>query len=187
MQGENWVSEVAGGYGTVIETTCHLFSKKSDFQQIDIYETRTGISLCASFNGVKFCEIKDITVRNVKFSGLAAFWIFNDWTGKFANRNGKKCSNILVENFTGIQTNGSMIIGNADYGMRDLVFKNVHIKQTENRQKSDINADPDIFRRAWDVPCVIYFRNVNGLELKESTFTGVPELKDVCINVLNRI
>ena len=40
MQGENWISEVAGGYGTVIETTSHLFSKKSDFQQIDIYETR---------------------------------------------------------------------------------------------------------------------------------------------------
>ena len=40
MQSENWVSEVAGGYGTVIETTCHLFSKKSDFQQIDIYQTR---------------------------------------------------------------------------------------------------------------------------------------------------
>ena len=36
MEKENWVSEVAGGYGTVIETTEHLFSKKSAFQQIDI-------------------------------------------------------------------------------------------------------------------------------------------------------
>ena len=34
-----WVSEVAGGYGTTIETAAHLFSKKSRYQQIDIYET----------------------------------------------------------------------------------------------------------------------------------------------------
>ena len=35
-----WISEVANGYGTTLEITEHLFSKKSDFQQIDIYQTR---------------------------------------------------------------------------------------------------------------------------------------------------
>ena len=34
-----WVSEVAGGYGTTIETTTHLFSGRSRYQKIDIYET----------------------------------------------------------------------------------------------------------------------------------------------------
>ena len=35
-----WINEVANGYGTTIEITRHLFSKKSAFQQIDLYETR---------------------------------------------------------------------------------------------------------------------------------------------------
>ena len=35
-----WVTEEADGYGQTIETTEHLFSKKSKFQQIDIYRTR---------------------------------------------------------------------------------------------------------------------------------------------------
>ena len=35
-----WISEVGGGYGNTIETTAHLFSTKSKYQQIDVYETR---------------------------------------------------------------------------------------------------------------------------------------------------
>ena len=35
-----WISEVGGGYGNTIETTKHLYSCKSQYQQIDIYETR---------------------------------------------------------------------------------------------------------------------------------------------------
>lgn len=35
-----WISEVGGGYGNTIETTKHLFSHKSKYQQIDVYETR---------------------------------------------------------------------------------------------------------------------------------------------------
>lgn len=40
MDGGRWISEVANGYGTTLEITEHLFSKKSEFQQIDIYQTR---------------------------------------------------------------------------------------------------------------------------------------------------
>lgn len=35
-----WISEVANGYGTTLEITRHLFREKTEFQQIDIYETR---------------------------------------------------------------------------------------------------------------------------------------------------
>ena len=37
MESGKWISEVADGYGTTLEITEHLFSKKSAFQQIDIY------------------------------------------------------------------------------------------------------------------------------------------------------
>lgn len=40
MSDSVWISEVGGGYGNTIETTKHLFSHKSRYQQIDIYETR---------------------------------------------------------------------------------------------------------------------------------------------------
>ena len=40
MNSGKWISEVANGYGTTLEITEHLFSKKSEFQQIDIYQTR---------------------------------------------------------------------------------------------------------------------------------------------------
>lgn len=40
MSSGKWISEVANGYGTTLEITEHLFSKKSAFQQIDIYQTR---------------------------------------------------------------------------------------------------------------------------------------------------
>ena len=40
MASDKWISEVANGYGTTLEITEHLFSKKSAFQQIDIYQTR---------------------------------------------------------------------------------------------------------------------------------------------------
>ena len=40
MSDSTWISEVGGGYGNTIEVTQHLFSHKSKFQQIDIYETR---------------------------------------------------------------------------------------------------------------------------------------------------
>lgn len=40
MNGGKWISEVANGYGTTLEITDHLFSRKSKFQQIDIYQTR---------------------------------------------------------------------------------------------------------------------------------------------------
>ena len=40
MESGKWISEVANGYGTTLEITEHLFSKKSAFQQIDIYQTR---------------------------------------------------------------------------------------------------------------------------------------------------
>ena len=39
MDGGKWISEVANGYGTTLEITEHLFSTKSAFQQIDIYQT----------------------------------------------------------------------------------------------------------------------------------------------------
>ena len=40
MSDSKWISEVGGGYGNTIEVTEHLFSHKSKYQQIDIYETR---------------------------------------------------------------------------------------------------------------------------------------------------
>ena len=40
MSEGKWINEVANGYGTTLEVTEHLFSKKSPFQQIDIYQTR---------------------------------------------------------------------------------------------------------------------------------------------------
>ena len=40
MADGKWISEVADGYGTTLETTAHLFTGKSRYQQIDIYETR---------------------------------------------------------------------------------------------------------------------------------------------------
>ena len=164
------------GVGSGVIRNCKLSG-------LDIYDSRTGICLCASYNGTKVCEIYDISVKDVKFEGLAAFWFYNDWTGKFDVDNGRYCSNISVENFNAVQTSGSLIIGNAGYGIRDLTFKNVHIKQTENNMKDDINSDPNVFRKAWDAPCVIYFRNIAGLKLENSKFEGAPEQKIAFFNV----
>lgn len=155
------------------------------FSGLDIYETRTGVCLCASYSGDKYCEIYNISVKDVKFDGLAAFWYYNDWSGHFDTNNGRFCYNISVDNFCGRQTNGSLIVGNAGYGLRNLSFTNVQLEQTENQISEDINSDPNVFRRAWNAPCVIYFRNVDGLNLKNSTFKGVPELKDVFFDVKN--
>ena len=159
--------------------------RNCNFTGLDIYETRTGVCLCASYNGEKFCEIYNISVKDVKFDGLAAFWYYNDWTGKFDKKNDRYCYNISVDHFRGRQTNGSLIVGNAGYGMRNLSFTNVHIEQTGNKIKEDINSDPNVFRKAWDVPCVVYFRNIDGLNLKNSFFTGVPEHKTVFFDVKN--
>jgi hypothetical protein len=150
-----------------------------------MYETRTGICLCASYGANRFCEISDVNVENVKFDGIAAFWYYNDWTGKFEVSNGKYCSNIAVKNFTGTQSAASLIVGNAGYGMRNLTFENVHIRKTEEKMTEDINSDPNVFRKAWDAPCVIYFRNIDGLNLKNSSFTGASALKDVFFDVIN--
>ena len=159
--------------------------RNCNFSDLDIYETRTGVCLCASYRGDRFCEIYNISVRNVKFDGLAAFWYYNDWTGNFNQNNGRFCHNISVENLHGKQTGGSLIIGNAGYGMRNLTFADVHLEKTQNNISEDINSDPNVFRKAWDVPCVIYFRNVDGLNLKNSTFTGVSEHKAVFFDVKN--
>ena len=155
------------------------------FSGLDIYETRTGVCLCASYRGDKYCEIYNISVKDVKFDGLAAFWYYNDWSGNFDVDNGRFCYDISVDNFRGRQTNGSLIVGNAGYGLRNLAFTNVHLEQTENKISEDINSNPNVFRKAWDVPCVIYFRNVDGLNLQNSTFKGVPELKEVFFDVKN--
>ena len=40
MSDSVWISEVGGGYGNTIETTGHLYSHRSKYQQIDIHETR---------------------------------------------------------------------------------------------------------------------------------------------------
>jgi hypothetical protein len=69
--------------------------------------------------------------------------------------------------------------------MRDLTFENVHIRKTEDKMTEDINSDPNVFRKAWDAPCVIYFRNIDGLNLKNSSFTGASALKDVFFDVIN--
>ena len=159
--------------------------RNCDLSGLDIYETRTGICLCASYSGTSYCEISNIFVDDVKFDGLAAFWYFNSWSGFFDVDNGRFCSNIVVKNFRGKQTNSSLIIGNAGYGMRDLVFDNVHIEQTRNNMKEDINSDPNVFRKAWDAPCVMYCRNIDGLVLKNSSFTGVPNTKEVFFDVKN--
>lgn len=161
--------------------------RNCSFKEIDIYESRTGFCLCASYNGgVKTCDISNISVENVRFEGIAAFWYYNDWTGKtFDKDNGIYCSNISVKNFSGRQTAASLIIGNAGYGMRNLTFENVHICKTEDKMSCDINSDPNVFRKAWDAPCVIYFRNINGLNLKNSSFTGASALKDVFFDVIN--
>ena len=133
----------------------------------------------------RFCEIKDVRVENVKFEGIAAFWYYNDWTGKFELNAPKYCSNISVKNLTGKQTAGSLIVGNAGYGMRNLTFENVELQKTEDKMHEDINSDPNVFRKAWDAPCVIYFRNIDGLNLKNSTFSGKSKLKDVYFDVKN--
>ena len=154
-------------------------------QNLEMYETRTGISLCASYGKGNFCDISDVSVENVKFDGIAAFWYYNDWTGKFEIDSGRYCSNISVKNLSGTQTGASLIIGNAGYGMRNLTFENVKIHKIEDKMQEDINVDPNVFRKAWDAPCVIYFRNIDGLNLKNSTFTGVTALKDVYFDVIN--
>ena len=35
-----WITEAANGYGTTLEITGQLYSGKSSFQQIDLYQTR---------------------------------------------------------------------------------------------------------------------------------------------------
>ena len=152
---------------------------------LEMYQSRTGICLCASYGRGLFCDIKDVKVENVKFEGIAAFWYYNDWTGKFDVDAKRYCTNISVKNFTGTQTASSLVVGNAGYGMRNLTFENVDIRKVEDKMKEDINSDPNVFRKAWDAPCVIYFRNIDGLNLKNSRFTGVTELKDVYIDVKN--
>ncbi len=154
-------------------------------QNLEMYETRTGICLCASYGKGMFCDIRDVSVENVKFEGLAAFWYYNDWTGHFDIDSGRYCSNISVKNLTGTQTGASLVIGNAGYGMRNLTFENVDIHKTQDKMHEDINVDPNVFRKAWDAPCVIYFRNIDGLNLKNSSFTGATELKDVYFDVKN--
>ena len=69
--------------------------------------------------------------------------------------------------------------------MRNLTFENVKLCKTQNKMTEDINSDPNVFRKAWDVPCVIYFRNIDGLNLKNSSFTGATDLKDVYFDVKN--
>ncbi|MBO5991515.1 MAG: hypothetical protein J6R00_07700 [Lentisphaeria bacterium] len=166
------------GVGTGVIRNCKL-------SNLDIYQSRTGICLCASYGKSRYCEIKDIDISNVKFDGLAAFWYYNDWTGHFDEKAEKLCSNIVVKDFCGKQTNGSIIVGNAGYGMRNLVFKNVNIEQTRDDIREDINSDPNVFRKAWGVPCVMYFRNVDGLDLTGSSFTGAPSAKEVFFDVKN--
>lgn len=156
-----------------------------DLRDLEVYDTRTGICLCASYGRGRFCEITDVNVENVRFDGIAAFWYYNDWTGKFEEQAPKLCSDISVKNFTGTQTASSIIMGNAGYGMRNLSFENVDVRKTGDKMKEDINSDPNVFRKAWDAPCTAYFRNIDGLKLKNTSFTGVTANKEVFINVKN--
>ena len=192
MSRENVCENISVSNCRISSTTCGVrlgvgtgIIRNIDLRDLEMYETRTGICLCASYGCDRFCEICDVNIENVKFDGVAAFWYYNDWTGKFEVANGKYCSNIAVKNFTGTQSAASLIVGNAGYGMRDLTFENVNIRKTEDKMNCDINSDPNVFRKAWDAPCVIYFRNIDGLNLKNSSFTGASALKDVFFDVIN--
>jgi spermidine synthase len=62
---ENWFTERGGGIGVTVEVTDHIFSRKSPFQQIDIYQTSHLGKMLVLDGHIQFTEFDEFAYQEM--------------------------------------------------------------------------------------------------------------------------